>query len=464
MRRRAWAALAVTAVLGGSALGCAPPTTGSTLQRPADPVVLTGSQAPALIGTAPDRLVAFSTSGVGWTQVPVQVDERLGTTMDRVYDLPASQTFYGSRINVPVNVYADPDTFVGADPDAAIDADDEIVFMARDAGGPAGGRAAPSGTAGAAVEVRVDDPLAPDAAGYVYLFGSDGSLDPGAGRQYVSYDFRLYSGDYKSTYDRLDGPNSESSTIVGATYTAHFADRWLMDSLSLTGGDRPGVDIIDRVKYDIPLFCIRNENTFNDEEGAFIVNRVGPVRALRSLVGANSGPNTQNTFAFYDTSVDSTIDLRVHEIPRVGAHLDFDRDATGMTFRDPTVPDGVPIDAQPDALPATAPSWWTVTGTQGGLGFSFIYDADAASAAPERWYEDDATPVNWQCTGDGEAVGDSGASFSATIRCTDPGLGCTQHHRTTTRIVATPDETSPTEVQRQAQQRLRPLMVTVTNR
>jgi hypothetical protein len=463
MRRRSFSALAVAAVVAATTMACRPPDSGSTLQRPADPVVLTGSQAPALVGTAPGRLVAFRASGTGWAPVPVQVDERVDTTMADVYDLPPTQTFYGSSIDIPVNVYADPGTFVGADPNTAIDNDDEIVFMARDAGGPAGNRPAPAGTSGAAVEVRVNDPLAPDAAGYVYLFGSNGSLDPGAGQRYVTYDFRLNSGDYRQTYDRLDGPNPENSTITGRSYTAHFADRWLMDSLSLTQGDRPGVDVIDRVKYDIPLLCIRNENTFDDEEGAFIVNRSGPVRALRSFVGSNSGPNTQNTFAFYDTAVDSTIDLRVHEIPRVGAHVDFDRDATGMTYRDPAVPNGVAIDGQPDTLAAAVPSWWTVTGPQGGLGFSLSYDTDATSA-PERWYEDDATPVNWQCTGDGEAIGDSGASFSSTIRCTDPGLDCTQHHRTTTRIVAASAATTPAEVQRQAQQRLRPLTVTVTNR
>jgi hypothetical protein len=473
MIRRKWRApalVAAAAIVAATMTACTPGGgTGSTLKRPADPVVLTGAQASALVGAAPGRVVAFRASGNSWAQIPVQVDERVATTMAGVYGLPTTQTFYGSSINVPVNVYADPNTFVGPDTNTALDADDEIAFMARDAGGPAGDRAAPGGTTGGGVEVKVNDPLDNSAVGYVYLFRSDGSLAPGAGKRYVSYTFSLNSGDYKTTYRRTDGPNPEDSTVTGTTYTAHFADRWLMDGLTLTQGSKPGVDIIDRVKYDIPIACIRNENTFDDEEGAFIVNRSGPVRALRSFVGSNSGPNTQNTFAFYDTSVDSVIDLRVHSIPQVGSHIDYDRDAVGMVLRDPVTPNGVTIDGNPDSPAATSPSWWTVTGAPGGLGFSAIYDTDA-TAPPVRWYEDDATPANWQCTGDGEAIGDSGASYASNIECTDPGLagtaGCptVKRLRSTVRIVATPASASPAEVQRQAQQRLRPLTVTVTNR
>jgi hypothetical protein len=453
---------ALVVTVAGSLTACEPDPVRSTLQRPADPVVLTGSDVPALAGTAPGRLVAFRASSDGWTQVPVQVDERLDTTMANVYGLPPTQTFYGSSIDVPVNVYADPGTFVGPDPDTTIDADDELVFMARDAGGEAGDVAAPPGTAGTGVEVQLDDPDDPDGTGYVYLFGSDGSLDPSAGQQYVDYDFRLLSGDYKTTYKRTDGPNPEDSTVTGATYTAHTSDRWLMDSITLTHGSKPGVDLVDRMKYDIPVLCLRNENTFNDEEGAFVVNRSGPVRALRSYVGANSGPNTQNTHAFYDMSVESTVDLRVHTIPTVGAHLDLNAEASGMTLRDPAIPDGVLIDGVPESPPQTEPTWWTVSGPQGGLAASAVYDTDAAEPA-SRWYEDDTTPANWQCTGDGQAIGDTGA-VSPAVACTDPGLGCTQHFSVRYRIVAMPAGLAPSQLQEVAEHGLRPLTVTVRSR
>ena len=458
------ASMAATVTLGATGpVPASAQTTGSTLDRPAEPVVLTGARVTELAGTAPGRIVGFAATGSGWQQIPVQVDERKDTNVATVYDLPTSQTFYGSSINVPINVYADPGTFTGPDTDPAFDADDELVFMARDAGGPRGSLGNPAGTTGAPVEVRLDDPVTAGATGYVYLFASDGSLDPGAGRHYVDYRFRLLSGDYEATYKRTDGPNPEDSTATGSTYSVHFADRWLMDGLVLTQGSKPTVDIIDRAKYDIQALCVRNENTFNDEEGAFIVNKSGPVRAIRSYFGSNSGPNTQNTHTFYDTFVDNSTDLRVHAIPNVRAHLDLNREAFGMTLRSPQVPNGVPIDGQPDAIPQGEPTWWTISGPQGGLAFSARYDQNATSA-PVTWYEDDLTPADWQCTGDGEAVGDMGAFYNSWIDCTDPGLGCTQKLQGTYRIVATAPSTPPAELQRLAEHFQQPLRVAVNGR
>ncbi|MDQ3147996.1 MAG: cupin domain-containing protein, partial [Actinomycetota bacterium] len=54
--------------------GCDPAR--STVNRPDDPVVLTGSALPRLRGRAPGRIVAFRVTSGSWQQVPVQVDER----------------------------------------------------------------------------------------------------------------------------------------------------------------------------------------------------------------------------------------------------------------------------------------------------------------------------------------------------------------------------------------------------
>jgi hypothetical protein len=147
---------------------------GSTLNRPADAAVITGRQAQELIGTAPNRVVSGQ-----WQQIPAQVDERKDTTMAAVYGLPTSQTFYGSSINIPVNVYADPNTFTGADTNANVDADDEIAFMVRDAGAQATTTmAAPAGTTGQRVEVKLAEPegATGSGTGYVYVFASTGSV------------------------------------------------------------------------------------------------------------------------------------------------------------------------------------------------------------------------------------------------------------------------------------------------
>lgn len=451
---------AAVAALAVPLVGCEPDPVRSTLDRPADPVVLTGSQVPGLIGAQPGRVVAFRASSEGWTAVPVQVDERRDTTVAGVYNLPAN-TWGHTSTNVAVKVYADPNTFTGADPDPLVDADDEIAFMARDAGGDAADAdlTAPAGTTGAGVEVALADPADPDAAGYLYLFRSDGSLDPGAGQSYVDYDFALASGDYKTTYRRLEGPNPEDSTITGATYTAHFSDRWLLDRVTLTLGDRPTTDLVDRVMYRFPGTCGRTENTFDDGEGAFVVNKVGPVRALRGYVGANSGPNTQATHAFYDVAMETVIDLRVHAIPGVGATLDLTPQAAGMRFRSPQAPGGVTVDGVPDAVASGVPSWWSITGGQGNLGVAASHRTNLP-LTPASHFQDDTTPVG-QCTGDGQAWGEAGSFFNTLIACTDPGQGCTGTMQSRFTTIAGPPG-DPAVVERWAQQALQPLTVTTS--
>jgi hypothetical protein len=347
------------------------------------PVVVAGAQANPLVGARPGRVVAFRASSQGWTQVPVQVDERKTTR----------------SCSWPTTPGATPATW--------------RLRRARWGGG---------------VEVRIADPAATDSVGFVYLFPpSDGSLDPSAGQQYVTYTFGLNIGDYKTIYKRLDGPNPENSTITRTSYSAHFSDRWLLDRVSLTTGDRPGADVVDRVMYRFPGTCGRTEGTFDDAEGAFVVNKTGPVRALRSYVGANSGPNTQATDAFYGSAMETTIDLRVHAIPGVGASLDLSQQAFGMTFRNPQVT---------ATVPAGTPSWWTMTGAQGQPGLRLELPVEPGPN-PERLLPGRPDPTN-QWTGDGQAVAVTGAFFNSSIACTDPGQGCNNTLRSRFRTVAGP--------------------------
>lgn len=102
---------------------------GSTLNRPADPVVLTGADVPSLQGVAPGDVVGFSYNG-GWQQIPVQVDQRFAQNFKTIYNNTPPPT---SSTNITVLVYADPNTFTGADPNPNLDGDDEITLMAKDA-------------------------------------------------------------------------------------------------------------------------------------------------------------------------------------------------------------------------------------------------------------------------------------------------------------------------------------------
>jgi hypothetical protein len=469
-RRRGVLALVGAVVLAAGLSSCASAPT-STLARPADPVVLTGASVPSLASAPANRLVAFRAgANGGWTQIPVQVDERLTTTVAAIYGWPAGTKawLYPTSLDVPVNVYADPGTFVGADPDPSLDGDDEIAFMARDAGLQATDvTTAPAGTVGKGVEVAVKDPLDPAGAGFVYLFAGNGTLDPGAGAHYVSYDFKLNSGAYKTTYNTLWGPNTEDSTVRGSTYTTHFASRWLEDSLTLTQGDRPAQDLVDRFMYDISgSNCARTEDTFDAEEGAFVVNKVGPVRALRSYVGANSGPNTQNTHVFYDQAVYVHTDLRVHDIPNIQWQMDLQRPAaTGMVYRRPEVPAGITVGAGERFEVPTPASWWTLQGTQGGVAVS-VGTTTNMNPPPTIYarYDESARPPD-RCTGDSELYGDAGV-VAFPLPCTDPGGGynpatpCTNRFAADIRWVATSNTATPADLQRTAEQGKAPLTFT----
>jgi hypothetical protein len=210
------------------------------LDRASDPVILGGAAIDRLLGVDPDRIVAFEYSS-GWVQIPVQIDERVIKDYGLVYN--------SNPIGLSTLAYADAETFVGADPDPAFDGDDELVFMARDAGDWAPGLTwDPAGVIlGSRVEIVVTDPLTSNTA-YVYLFECDGSLVPGAGVDYVSYDFVLLSGDYLTTYNTTAGPNPEDSEVVTPCYRERFGDRWIRDETNVYEGGATGADILDRHK------------------------------------------------------------------------------------------------------------------------------------------------------------------------------------------------------------------------
>jgi len=437
-RARARGALVVAAVValvaGGAVFGLggvgerAGAAGGSTLGRPADPVVLTGADVPPLRGMAPGLLVAFRYDG-GWQQVPVQVDERAYIDLGKVYG--------GAAVGVPVLSYTDAGTFTGADADPNIDDNDEIVVMAKDAGGAPPAFSEPAGVvANSGVQVSVAD-VATAASGVVYLFRQDGSLDPAAGAAYVTYAFNLLSGPYLTTYNKTNGPNPENSTASSPYYAHHFGDRWMSDELRVYAGGATGADILDRHKaLFAPGNCARSEDTFDSGEGAFIVNKSGPVRALRGYIGANSGPYTQREHVFYERRQDITTFLRVHSIGSVMDFFDYSPDAAGMTYRNSLNLGGVTIDGVPDSVTPGQPAWESVDGAQGSLVIAHGVSTDLAGFAPTSYYLDDTTPdppVEQQCTGDAFAYGSSGPWVNQAIPCTDPKTCTTPNHLVTKR-------------------------------
>ncbi len=432
---------------------------GCVAERPEDPVVLTGSQVPRLVGADPGAVVAFRWLNDAWHQVPVQVDERAVVDLGRVYN--------STPVGVTQLTYTDPGTFTGPDPNPKVDGDDEIALMGIDAGvrPPAGSRP-PGVVAGSGHEVQIIDSLGEPTPAYVYLFRQTGGLDPSAGRSYVTYRFGLRSGDYKTTYRLQQGPNPEDSTVTTAAYTRHFSDRWIDDGITVRSGSASGADILDRHKnLFAPGNCVRSEDTFSAAEGAFTVNKSGPVRALRGYVGANSGPYTQRLHVFYARREVITTFPRVHQIPSVMDFLDYSPAAGGMRYRNNHNTGGVTVDGTPDAVTAGSLSWESVDGPQGGLSSVHTYDTDIPGFATTSYYLDDSTPtggVQTQCTGDAFAYGSSGPWVNQAIPNTDPRLGAANRLTATRHLFFTAPGAS--DGPRRAQQVAEPLRVAVAAR
>ena len=407
--------------------------TASTLDRPLDPVVVTGEAlCPDLIGLPPGQIVAFRFTGGGWEPIPVQVDEVAVLDIVTPYGPYAALGGHPPPTGVSERFYTDPGTYTGADPDPTLDTNDEIVFMAGDAGEEAEPFTHPSGVIpGSGCRVTVTDPL-DGGTGVVYLFRQDGSLDPGAGQRYVDYRFELLAGTYPEDYGIVSGFNPEETTVTTDRYRHHFSDRWIDDGLEIFAGSATGTDILDRHQnFFAPGVCGRTEDSFSQGEGCFVTNRSGPVRAIRSYMGANSGPLTQRTHIFYEGRHDIFTDLRVHEIPSVYDVFDYEPAATGMVYESNLNPAGLLIDGEPEAAVTGRIEWELVTGAHGSLVIVHDQETDmvlGTEGSIDSYWEDDATRPESDCTGDRLAHGTSGSVlFFAPGEgiCTDPlNPGC----------------------------------------
>src|SRR5690606_24302428 len=140
---------------------------------------------------------------------------------------------------------------------------------------------------------------------YAYLYRrASARLDPAAGADLVRYDARFQRGPYLATYDREGrrvprnprpvrdprASNPENTTVRTPFYTLGFSDRWILDRMEIEGGpDILDVDVLGAT----PGNCVRSPYTASLSHGAFLANRDGPVRAIRRVIGFNSGILTE---------------------------------------------------------------------------------------------------------------------------------------------------------------------------
>ena len=470
-RARRMAGLVTIGLVGAIVLSGCVTRFGASLLRPQDPVVMQGASLPKLLGADPTHVVGFAWDGTAWNQVPVQVDQRDLVNPGQIYNRPTSAwAKLPGGAAFEILVYTPPPaspgytsfaTYTPADRDPLVDANDEISFLGSDLGQVAPANANPAGvTTSTRQVVHATDPLAAGTDGYLYLYSSP-ALHGGAKTSGVTYTFSLDSGDYKTTYrmgtasnapNNAIGPNPEHSTIVTPSYRQTYADRWLNDGLTVVGQGANGADMLDRAIYPVPGSCGRNEDTYDNVvnsspyEGAFVANISGPVRAIRSHIGANSFTYTVQTEYFYPGREDTTIELRGHGgLPAYASYDDFTTNLAGMTYSD-NANTNVPIDGVADAvtpitsttpIPPGPPIWQLVKGPAGSLVTTRTLVTDIAGARVATYYKDQKPAAPVPCTGDSAAWGDSGSQINAptgtTFPNTDPTLGANPPKFMTTR-------------------------------
>jgi hypothetical protein len=383
MREKVMLALLI-AVSGTAGLAGLPArvATGSgsihSINRGFEPVIVTGSQLPSLQGSPVSQIVvyAYGSGSNQWALIPSQVDERKDVTLE------------GHCTHVE-NMFAEED--------GLLDADDELAFMAADLGDLAADGVLPPGGALTVYRLEVTDPRPGGGQGWAYVTASTSPPPPPAG--YVSYTTTRSLPDKKWVVP-------EDTRVQTDAYQAHFSGRWTMDELMVN----PEPDILDKFRgatadVDNPG---ETEATW-DANSWTLYFKDGPVRALRVIRGAASGPATTYTVEFYRSYIRWRTNLRVHPMGLIYRFLDYNANAIGMTYYRATTPDGFTIDGLPDSPGTVLAPWDEVTGAPGTLVYYMSIDTNVGAPAP---YYRDATGVPEVSGGDGNAYGNHGVRLS----------------------------------------------------
>jgi hypothetical protein len=335
-----------------------------SLQRPYDPVIISGAWLTGLMGLPTDEIVACahgaSIKGTVVTplirpiQIPMQIDERAE--------------------NGPYVLHED----------GRLDANDELIVMASDVGGwvltptltVEGIQFTPR------TMVTITDPLG--GQGWIYLFHIPNAT--ATDTDYVIYD-------------------RESDAISGSNhYTLGFsADKFPRDYLALTSD---AIDILEQEKVRIvgsakidPIFLpfdITGDNLVKQEVRAID----GPVRVTRvatytlMVLGQNVAQVPITLFGYRALVLQPVPvpsgDSEDLTLTRVQYSNNLNEQAAGMTYYDANTLAGASIDGEPDVITTTPmATWHQIAGTRGTL-INIYQGVARMRGSQSTHYEDDA--------------------------------------------------------------------------
>ncbi|MCW2679738.1 MAG: hypothetical protein JWM62_1139 [Frankiales bacterium] len=355
-------------------------------------------------GTDVSTLSGWRWDGSRFVEVPFQVDEVFTRYLDNsasgfsVYSGTDQHTTYAfDREGFRFTESSPTDTCLAVaasekavDPIKGLDSNDEVVFMARDAGGQAPAEALrPHGTTGVK-QVTVVDPLTQQTS-YLYVMqGLAPSFTADTG--YVRYTRDAIAGTFEkseSSYDNYGnaatGPYCDAAgnvvrkadgspdvqrrrprdyaTVETDRYRYRYDGRWLMTDVRVKEDQATtyGADLVDRWKArafqqdaesETPCCGYEEEDTNWGGSSTLLGERSGPVRTVRETWGADSGTNVIRRETFYRDDMVMKTWLRVHVIPPLdGIYAQWDYNAGVMTKHyNPNIPAGVAVDGQNDEV------------------------------------------------------------------------------------------------------------------
>ena len=383
------------------------------------PVVLSGDDLGSLQGLPVDRVVGFRWVNDNWQQIPIQIDERHWKT---AFDLYGKDNIDPMFDILDLLAYADENTYSGSDEDTSLDGNDELVFMAYTSGNKYNGEESPNNTIGEPYEVALTDVLS-NSTRYVYFFEQDGSYNLSAGMNLVDYDYNLLApGPFKDAYV-LNDYNPEDSYINTDYYQQHYSDDWLRDGLTLKTGNTPDDDLLDYHKNQFnPGNCARHPGTFSAGSGMHVASFDGPIRAVRSWIGANSGNLITRTHFFYEQMDEVVTNFRVHSIRSFMGYFDFSTKAAGMTWYNEHNLEGFAVDGNPDPVDTTYANWSLMAGEQGSILINNRIESNFPVDTIFSYYSDQANSPIDQCIGDQNEVAAHGWWIGQRLPNTDPRL------------------------------------------
>ncbi len=339
------------------------------LERPFEPVVITGEQISEYSGVSVDAIfvAAYNSASGAWQIIPFQIDERDTS---------------GSLLVPDVN--------------AGLDADDEIVFMAKDAGD----RAPKSWLDNSEsenfqrIEIAVIDAADMDKTAWIYVYHipeNQPDLNP---TDYVTY------------LPNTTEPAADS--IAGKTYKIANALNGLPNFLAIppeAGG--AGLDILEKQEVSIGSsigFSLNETNNFISDSVSI---KDGNIRVIRELfidivlLGTPLFPDLTLPVIYYGYSLDIRayfiipeelpLNIRITEIRQ---SFNLNANAAGMKLYSANN-SGIPIDGSPENIDDRAVLFpdgvnrLLFTGTMGN--FVNVFTVPALGISRKLYYQDNAS-------------------------------------------------------------------------